>query len=61
MNKPITGNGNSSTFDLVRMPNGVYLVDGRTIPVTDNAKVGGGGIPKRGKQLIGSLLGDRAK
>ena len=36
MGKPIASDGNSSTFDLVRKPNGVYCVDGRAIPVADN-------------------------
>ena len=33
----IYGDGNAERFALRREPNGVYLVDGRAIPSTDNA------------------------
>jgi len=37
MGKPISGDGNDDKFSLRRMPNGVYCVDGRIIPVADDA------------------------
>ena len=37
MFEPIAGDGNAARFALLREPNGVYCVDGRTIPVRNDA------------------------
>lgn len=40
MFKPIRGDGNAATFDLRHVPDGIYLRDGRAIPVAHDATMG---------------------
>ncbi|WP_424982109.1 hypothetical protein [Maritalea sp. S77] len=37
MFKPISGDGNAERFTLRPMPNGVYSIDGRLIPIRDDS------------------------
>lgn len=39
MFNPISGDGNNERFSLRPMPNGVYCVDGRVIPIADHSAV----------------------
>ena len=38
---PVSGDGNRGRFALRREPDGIYLVDGRVIPVRDDSAKGG--------------------
>lgn len=36
---PVCGDGGQERFKLTRTPNGVYCVDGRSIPICDNGAI----------------------